>query len=556
MIRDFDDVKGEELPAYDLCVIGSGPAGATLVAELAASGLRIAVIERGLQRASERANTHRHVISDGIVIREDSREFVLGGASTTWSGISAPLDRSDLEARDQRSFSGWPIPYDELLWWYQRASERYRFPSPKEFEANSPGGFAAHRSRGDLVPKWTRLEEKVFLTENPAPDFGSDWSEIWEMRGVDLWLNATALELQGETDSSRVETVLVGSPSGRRFPVRSNVFVLATGGIENARILLLSRNRWPNGLGNKRDQVGRYMMNHPKGNRGVVRFSRASASPYFFGSFHNGRMGYAGIRLRDEEQRRLGLTNCYLRLQPLFPWSNNSGVEAFLTLARRARRRLRSSKLPRMAETERPDGFAAEGDSERPEADLESDSTIRLFFRSILGAPRILQYLYSVKRQGGPSIRRACVRNFMEMEPDPENRVLLSEEVDSDGRSVPLVRHRVTERDRRSLIELHRAFAEELEQNGIGRLGQSIQALEPWPIDLDASHHMGTTRMGTDPARSVVNSDLRLHEAANVFLAGASVFPSGGCANPTYTIVALSIRLANHLATNVFSRQF
>ena len=83
-----------------------------------------------------------------------------------------------------------------------------------------------------------------------------------------------------------------------------------------------------------------------------------------------------------------------------------------------------------------------------------------------------------------------------------------------------------------------------------GRLGE----VEPWPIIQDASHHMGATRMGTDPASSVVTPDGKLHSVDNVYLAGASVFPTSGSANPTFTIVALSIRLARHLRESVFSR--
>ena len=88
---------------------------------------------------------------------------------------------------------------------------------------------------------------------------------------------------------------------------------------------------------------------------------------------------------------------------------------------------------------------------------------------------------------------------------------------------------------------------------GIGRLETGLAAADPWPIDQDASHHMGTTRMGVDPASSVVDPNGRVHGVENVYLAGASVFPTSGCANPTFTIVALSIRLARHLRERVLA---
>jgi choline dehydrogenase-like flavoprotein len=137
----------------------------------------------------------------------------------------------------------------------------------------------------------------------------------------------------------------------------------------------------------------------------------------------------------------------------------------------------------------------------------------------------------------------------MEMEPDPENRVTLSDALDANGVPVPRVAHRCTELDRRSLVALHEELGRELESTGVGRLESDLATADPWPVDQDASHHMGTTRMGTDPATSVVDPDLRLHTIGNVWCAGASVFPTSGCANPTLTIVALSIRLARHLRT-------
>ena len=165
----------------------------------------------------------------------------------------------------------------------------------------------------------------------------------------------------------------------------------------------------------------------------------------------------------------------------------------------------------------------------------------------------VLNYLYHrLVKKTGPDIKTIRLRNFMEMEPDPENRVLLGEEKDACGQPVPVVRHRCSELDRRSLVALHETLVDEVARNDLGQLISRLHEEDPWPIDLDASHHMGTTRMGDDPRNSVVNSDCRLHAIDNVYLAGGSVFPTSGCANPTFTMVALSIRLAEHLGEQVF----
>ena len=166
--------------------------------------------------------------------------------------------------------------------------------------------------------------------------------------------------------------------------------------------------------------------------------------------------------------------------------------------------------------------------------------------------PRVLQYLFFRLSKRKPKIRFARVRNFMEMAPDPENRVTLDSEPDEDVKPLPRVVHRCGDLDRRSMVEVHAALAAEVEAAGLGVLESDLaEDTSPWPIDQDASHHMGTTRMGTDPSTSVVDADLRVHGLDNLYAAGASVFPTSGCVNPTYTIVALSIRLARHLRETV-----
>jgi len=129
------------------------------------------------------------------------------------------------------------------------------------------------------------------------------------------------------------------------------------------------------------------------------------------------------------------------------------------------------------------------------------------------------------------------------------------EERDSVGARRALVQHDTTERDRRALLELHQVLARELESQGVGRLETALAEAAPWPIDQEASHHLGTTRMGDDPRTSVVDPHQRVHGVPNLYVAGGSVFPTSGCANPTYTIVALSIRLAEHLRSRVLGQE-
>ena len=202
--------------------------------------------------------------------------------------------------------------------------------------------------------------------------------------------------------------------------------------------------------------------------------------------------------------------------------------------------------------------FFGSGDADAGEQDDGSAlEWLRVALNVPLHAPSVAQYAWFRLRRGArPKVRRVRLRNFMEMQPTPENRVRLSSAQDANGVRLARVVHSCTELDKRSLIELHRVLVDELSSSGFGRLQTDLATADPgsdapWPIDQDASHHMGATRMGTDPSSAVVDPSQRVHGVTNVWCAGASVFPTSGCANPTMTIVALSIRLAEELARRV-----
>jgi choline dehydrogenase-like flavoprotein len=296
-------------------------------------------------------------------------------------------------------------------------------------------------------------------------------------------------------------------------------------------------------------------MNHPKNYRGVIELADAAGDePYFFGCLKEGYAGYAGLRLQESVQAELGLLNSYVRLEPLFPWSGSEGVESLVWFAKRSqvamqwmRRRGRSEAVPLRDYSETGD------DSDLQNQRKSLSEVLGLGWNILRDAPRVSAYGWSrLTRRGAPHTRRVRLRNFMEMEPSPENRVTLSAQRCPYGLPLPRVHHECTAVDRRSLFALHQALARELPRAGIGRLVDGLlQDERPWPIDQDASHHMGTTRMGADPSTSVVDPSQRIHEVENVYMAGASVFPTSGCANPTFTLVALSIRLAEHLAAEL-----
>jgi choline dehydrogenase-like flavoprotein len=555
MIVDLANADLRELPPYDVAIIGSGPAGGTVAAELADSGLRVCVLESGRMRRTKHADALKEVVSTGLPIKEYSRERVLGGASTTWAGLSAPLDPIDMVERPWLDAPGWPIDRSELEPFWEQAAERFQFPTANDF---GPEGFGALRDRGRATPRFDGLEEKVFMACDEPQRFGKLLRPLYESEAVDLYLDASVTALVGDGERGRIASARVRTSSGRDLRVTARHFVIGCGGLENARLLLLSRDLCQEGLGNEHDQVGRYLMNHPKNYHGELELTEPVTSwPYLFGCLYSGFAGYAGLRLTEERQRELSILNSYVRFEPLFPWSGDTGVESAVLLAKRSVIALKALKAKQSAGqvVELRDYSETGDDTDLQNARKSVLDWVGVGWNVVANAPSVTKYAYHRLSKVAPKVRRVRLRNFMEMEPDASNRVTLDDRVDVLGSALPHVRHETTELDRRSLVELHRALAPAFEAEGLGRLVSDLEGQPEWPITQDASHHLGTTRMGVDPRHSVTDSEGRLHSVPNVTMAGGSLFPTSGCANPTFTIVALSIRIAQRLRRDLEVRE-
>ena len=140
----------------------------------------------------------------------------------------------------------------------------------------------------------------------------------------------------------------------------------------------------------------------------------------------------------------------------------------------------------------------------------------------------------------------------MEQEPLPENRVTLDAKRDALGLARAVLHWKISDTDKRTMVVLHGLLREQLKPWGVGELiSPLLDGTEDWPIRSDASHNMGTTRMGVDPKKSVVDKNCKVHGINNLYIAGSSVFPASGYANPTCTITALAVRLADHLRSRL-----
>jgi choline dehydrogenase-like flavoprotein len=445
-----------------------------------------------------------------LPIPNDCRDRYFGG--TRWWGKVSVLTGIDLRRRPWVSLSGWPLDLSELNPYYKEAAATLGVPDltridPKEL----PGrGFLLDGGPFESVP---------FFWKRPPIDFGRLLRRsVAGSTNVTTVINATVTEVVLDETGRRVDRLTVRTAAGRDFEVRPKIAVLACGGIENPRLLLASNCQGTHGVGNAHDQVGRYFMDHPKGDCGVVRLEPRNRSlphsAYWGKRFEAGRL-CLGLRLSEAAQEEHRVLDSYVLLQPDHAAHESQAVEAL--------RRTRGQKL----------------------AALRDPSTLGVLLRD---APELMS-LMSFRMLNVGKVRSVRIENFMEQEPRASNRVTLSERRDEVGSPVARVEWSISELEQRTMQTLHELLDHELRHRSIGVVDSPLLSgdTEPWPIRQDASHHMGTTRMGTDPRTSVVDASCRVHGIENLYIAGSSVFPTSGFANPTLTIMALAFRLADGL---------
>lgn len=514
---------------YDICIVGSGPAGLTLCHELAHTGISICLIESGGRKFMHDKRGLKRIESTGeIRIKNNSRERAWGGTSNTWSGLSAPLDEVD--------FDHWPIKYVDLEKYYEKLKD-YGFAGLAEF---SPRSLEPVRESGDLALTFQKLEEKVFIASDPPLNFGKKFETLLNNKYVRIYFDSTVTSINKTPE--KIDSVSIQTKLGEKNTIYAKTFVICAGGLESTRLLLISD------IGNKHDQVGRYLMNHPKNSSGILKLNKPiKEAPYYFGYLQNGFARYAGIRFKDDVLRRTGLLNSYIRLEPMFPWTDSQGVFALIALVNRAKAMLGWWKNRQKKAVALRDWNETGDDNERNRVGI-----LKAILWIVLDIWAVFLYIiHRLQSKRKIAVRKIRVRNFMEMAPEANNRLKLGNERDTYGNPVPVVDMNTSELDRRSLIELHKVFSEEMERSHVGHFESNLKEARPWPITADASHHLGGTIMGTKPDKSVVDSDLKVHGIDNLYICSGSVFPTSGCANPTYTICALALRLADHLTSSL-----
>jgi len=528
MLTDLLEADREMNLATEVCVVGAGAAGVAVTRGLKNAGREVCLLEAGgmdYENETQSLSEGRNIGAEYYDLDHARLRFV-GGTTNIWGGRCVPLDPIDFERRDWVPYSGWPISRGDLESWYRLAHDSLELG---DFEYG-PG-------------LWRKIGVKP-IDFDPAEITTAFWrfdamkerfnrDQIGDLLAADhvrIFLHANLVGVGCDEHASHVTEVEARSLRGHVLKVRARHYVLACGAIENARLLLLSNETIGAGIGNEYDQVGRYFMEHPHGRIAHVE----TRDPAAFWALYRKRYGRGSppvapaLVASEALQRRTGMLNSAASFKP------QRDPSLGLPLGKKVYMNLKHSLNPSRSGRMLWHGYRGTTDF------LQAHVSMPLL-RFAVKAARLQLYVIARGEQA----------------PNPDSRVVLSEERDALGCRRADLNWQLSALDKHSVRELARSLSREFHRLGLGKV-TLMEWLEDescaWPVDptignhpIGGYHHMGTTRMSASASRGVVDADCTVHGMTNLHIAGSSVFTTGGWANPTLTLLALAHRLANHI---------
>jgi choline dehydrogenase-like flavoprotein len=550
LILDAHDLPDGDVLQADLCIVGAGAAGISMALELADTSINVLVLEAGgMKPEKDTQSLYAGTVADERLHSplDTYRQRRFGGTTTIWGGRCMPFDAIDFEHRDFMPNSGWPLDRSSLMPFYPKANRLceagdFAYRVSEAFEQSMRpmiDGFESHHFTTDTL-------ERFSCPTNFAARYGR---RLHTAPNIRVLLHGNVTRVQLDVGGNRVESLAVQTLSGKTLTATAKQFVLAAGGLEVARLLLASRDVQTSGVGNSRDVVGRYYMCHLAGTIGALRIRRPLGAVWNgYDVSDEGIYCRRRIALTPETQRQRRIGNFIARLHHprITDPDHRNAILSLLFLAKfvipyEYGKRLHGDERASLgmwlqhARNVILGPFDAAGFAWHM---LKDRKLAERKFPSIIIKPKA--NLFSLDFHA-------------EQQPTLESRVELMTETDALGMPRLRVDWRYTAVDVQTVTRAIALLAEDIERSGIGTLDYDPASIEFEMTRYGAygGHHIGTARMGRDPDSSVVNADCRVHGISNLSIASAAVFPTSGQANPTLTVVALALRLANRLRAEI-----
>lgn len=430
MIFDFESLDAPQDLASDVCIIGAGAAGITLALELERRGIQVCLVESGGFEFS--SDTQWLYDAQVTGVKDPSpggcRLRFFGGTTNHWSGWCQPLHDTDFESRAWVPHSGWPINRADLDAAYHQAQ---RYCQIGDFDFSDTARLASRRGLPRLSDEKARLG---FFRFSPPTRFGELYrDELRRSTSATVMIHANVTRLHVGEEANSVRSIGFRTLSGREGTVTARAFVLACGGMENARVLLLSTHGGKMGLGDDYGMVGRFFAQHVEGVVAQILAVDPASLQERFDYFRFGRtVTRADIQISPQAQQRRRILNCGFTIHR------------------------NENRVSRLGEIRSLLGEIRRG--ERP-----SDLSPRLW--TLL---RGMEKAATVETSDEVIMPSLYVR--AETEPNPESRLTLSEEMDAFGLPKLRVHWQLTELDRFSILESTKIVAEELGRLGLARI--------------------------------------------------------------------------------------
>ena len=528
MIIDGDLLDNGTIIDTQVCIVGGGGAGITLALELQKRLSDVVLLESGGEQYTPEAQQLYEAAkkADDYPDPSFSRLRFLGGATNHWANNTSPLDPIDFERRDWVPHSGWPITYQDLDDYYRRAGS-YCGVGEDGYDTDY---WVRQLGMQDVVAKSTMFETGMAKASSPPVRFYTEFKQgLKDSASIRVYMHANFVDTSVNEDGVVTEVIFKSlRDPGKTHKVRARTVVFCMGGLENARMLLHINRNHSGAIGNSGDNIGRYFMDHPLPRAAVFHAKDKNLYDLYQGYNFPNRMVLGFFKIPREQLISNQLNNLRMPLSPASNYLLSDGISSYHLL---------TASLER---GELIDNFGMHVANIFSDADMVGEAISRRVFDKKIFA--------RAQEFGGFNIPMT-----MEQTPDRDNRVELSDVTDRFGIPQIALSWRVTQDDKDRLWRSLEFVARGVGAASLGRL-RLLREREDrmWASQLGfGHHHMGTTRMAETASAGVVDRNHKVFGSKNLYMAGSSVFSTGGHVPPTLTIVALSIRLAEHLAQEV-----
>ena len=509
MLIDARKLDTNTLIEGDICIIGAGAAGISIALEWINTPYKVLLLEGGgfdyeneIQDLYKGKTTGQRYFS-----LRATRIHCFGGTTKIWGGFCAQFDQLDFKKRDWVAHSGWPISKKDIDPYYHKATDILDLAS---YDYN-----VAHWQKEDPSRIALPIDENVVWNKmwqfSPPTRFGYKYKDtIVNAGNIHLYTYANVTNITANDNLSEVTEVTAKNHEGKTLKVRAKHYILASGAIQNARLLLASNTQNRYGLGNENDVVGRYFMEHIEVKGAEIWLSRKLPMQLYLLDYGKTK-ARAELAISEAAQEKFKILNGTAAFRPLDKarhtkpfidiWNTDDPRKNKLSTWEKVKNRLLKYK---------------------DEATIDNIDRAYEFFTRI------------------------------EQVPNPNSRVTLDTEKDALGIPRIQLHWELTPFDKRSIRKIYEIIGQQVGITDIARvkLFDYLQDKNDtsWPDFTSGGwHHMGTTRMSSNPQKGVVDANCKVHGINNLYISGSSCFTTGGAVNPTLTLVALSLRLAAHL---------